>query len=205
MSLLKHNEPDSLLRRLSGLSDIEWSWLVETAEINTIESKIGSPFINELVNLLIERDEPNFTAIKKTLGITDRDNTYSNWQHIYQRLYRYLCPEELRAGCEHTAIPSPVLFYHIDSKEFMWSAEFKLTGYAPSALLELAYAKVNDKLLINVYGRSRIDSVTVSNYNTGDCYDFYPSEEGASFGKLMYILKSEILRNIKADKKVTKE
>ena len=68
---LNHNKPESMLRRISGLSDIEWNILV-------IETELGlhlnnTSFLLELIRFCLT--QPKFGYILKLLGISPR-NTF---------------------------------------------------------------------------------------------------------------------------------
>jgi hypothetical protein len=192
---LKHNMPESCIRRPSGLTDDEWDWLIEKATTNLFENK-ESCFMLEMVKLLLsEKDNKPFMSILKSIGIdTKKDLMCQNWGHSAFRFFRHLCPEDYRNAINHSGLKFAMLEFY-QNLTFEWISVNEITVAMENYLFDVVNAKIGDTLTIVARGFNDIETITIQNGN--ESFLYYEKGVSTGFGDMMYVLKQAIIQNKK--------
>lgn len=192
---LKHNMPESCIRRPSGLTDDEWDWLIEKATTNLFENK-ESCFMLEMVKLLLsEKDNKPFMSILKSIGIdTKKDLMCQNWGHSSYRFFRHLCAENYRNAINHSGLKFATLEFY-QNLTFEWISVNEITVAMENYLFDAVNAKIGDTLTIVARGFNDIETITIQNGN--ESFLYYEKGVSTGFGDMMYALKQAIIQNKK--------
>ena len=186
---LNHNKPESMLRRISGLSDIEWNILVTETELGLHLN--NTSFLLELIRFCLT--QPKFGYILKLLGISPR-NTFeqviseTNMEHTQFRFYRHFCPENIRNGISHAGLPFAKLVNNGNSYQWISTVNFDYDGLVE----ELNNAGFVGGMPITVFlsGINDINTIEMKQGNVS--YLFYNRLERSNFGNKMWKLKNMI-------------
>lgn len=185
---LKHNSPDSLIRRPSGLKDAEWDSIVDES-LARLEANPGSAFMREFANVAIDRGDKH---LLKLLGIDKVP--YQNWEHTAYRFFRHFCPENFRNALNHSGMPFGRLV-QVTATEFLWISEKTFNVVELTPLLESAGIEIDDNISVSASGKSDVENIVIV-INGGDrIWEYYTNGVTKSFGDTMYLLKKSIIAN----------
>jgi len=192
---LKHNMPESCIRRPSGLTDDEWDWLIEQTTMSLFTNK-ESCFMLEMVKLLLtEKDNKPFMSILKSIGIdTKKDLMLQNWEHSAFRFFRHLCAEDYRNAINHSGLKFATLEFY-QNLTFEWISVNEITVAMKNDLFDVVNAKIGDTLTIVARGFNDIETITIQHGN--ESFLYYEKGVSSGFGDMMYALKQAIIQNKK--------
>ncbi len=199
MSLLKHNEPDSMIRRPPGICDSEWNWLVTETIKQALASEEPTSFLQEMVRLITNGENLNEEvkeSILDSLGIK-QGSSIQNWEHASFRFFRHFCPENMRNALNHSLMPFARLVVCHDGKhhtEFKWLSEKSFELRNPTELTTSINASVGDELVVVAWGHANVESIRIYIAN-GESLEYYCKGRSKSFGDMMYALKKTLIAN----------
>jgi len=194
MSLLRHNEMDSLVRRPSGINDDEWNAMIEES-INLTVANQTSFFYEMALFCIKDKSKPIYENILKLFGISKSTKeeflTKTNMEHFMFRGFRHFCPEDFRNAINHAGMPFARLV--CDKDGFRWESKLEFKCISITELLLSIGAKLDDTVSVIATGRNDVESVKISCKN--DSLEYYSKGVTKSFGNTMYLLKRTIIEN----------
>jgi len=194
---LKHNEPDSGIRRPNGLTDKEWDKLITITVKRVCQSKTSTSFMREMVKILLSfKNKKPYSSILKSLGIDNRkDVLLQNWEHTTLRFFRFFCPEDYRNAIGHSGLKFATLEFK--DGRFVWISEIEVVILKESDnnIFNFVNAKIGDKVSIIAEGLSDVETVTIKKGN--EVFQYYEKGRSKAFGDTMYMLKRAIIENKK--------
>ena len=192
---LRHNMPDSCIRRPSGLTDDEWDWLIEQTTMNLFENKESCVMLEMVKLLLSEKDNEPFMSILKSIGIdTKKDLMLQNWEHSAFRFFRHMCAEDYRNAINHSGLKFATLEFY-QNLTFEWISVNEITVAMENDLFDAVNAKIGDTLTIVARGFNDIETITIQHGD--ESFLYYEKGVSTGFGDIMYTLKQTIIKNKK--------
>jgi len=197
MSLLRHNEVNSLIRRPSGINDDDWNVMIKKSIKLTVANQTS--FFYEMALFCIEnKNKPIFENILKLFGISDvtkeKFMTRTNMEHFLYRGFRHFCPENFRNALNHSGMPFGRLA-QVTATEFLWISEKTFNVVELTPLLESAGIEIDDNISVSASGKSDVENIVIV-INGGDrIWEYYVNGVTKSFGDTMYLLKKSIIAN----------
>ena len=185
---LNHNSPESLIRRPSGLTDVEWDFLIEQSimRFEKATGQEGNSFLRRFIEVVLESRE-TYKHIVKILSITN-GIVEQEWEHVKYKFFRHFCPEDFRSALNHGGMPYASLETTI-LQGFLWFSTKWLTIIKQTPLLESFNIKLGARILIAASGKNDVEYI----YINGQPY--YIKTETGKFGDRMYELKRTIILN----------
>jgi hypothetical protein len=196
MSLLRHNEMDSLVRRPSGINDDEWNAMIEES-INLTVANQTSFFYEMALFCIKNKSKPIYENILKLFGISKATKeeflTKTNMEHFMFRGFRHFCPEDYRNAMNHSGLKFATLEFK--NGRFVWVSAMEIHVYKETEIFSLVNAKIGDKVSIVAEGLSDVDTVTLT--SGSNSFQYYEKGRSKAFGDTMYMLKQAIIQNKK--------
>ncbi len=194
MSLLRHNEMDSLVRRPSGINDDEWNAMIEES-INLTVANQTSFFYEMALFCIKNKSKPIYENILKLFGISKATKeeflTKTNMEHFMFRGFRHFCPEDYRNAMNHSGLKFATLEFK--NGRFVWVSAMEIHVYKETEIFSLVNAKIGDKVSIVAEGLSDVDTVTIT--SGSNSFQYYEKGRSKAFGDTMYLLKKSIIAN----------
>jgi hypothetical protein len=192
---LKHNMPESCIRRPSGLTDDEWDWLIEQTTTNLFANKESCVMLEMVKLLLSKKDNKPFVSILKSIGVdTKKDLMLQNWQHSMFRFFRHMCAEDYRNAINHSGLKFATLEFY-QNLTFEWISVNQITVAKEHEIFDAVNAKIGDTLMIVARGFNDIETITIQYGN--ESFLYYEKGVSSGFGDMMYALKQAIIQNKK--------
>lgn len=197
MSLLRHNQVDSLVRRPSGINDDEWNAMIEES-INLTVANQTSFFYEMALFCIKNKSKPIYKNILKLFDISkvtkEEFLTKTNMEHFMYRGFRHFCPENFRNALNHSGMPFGRLV-QVTATEFLWISEKTFNVVELTPLLESAGIEIDDNISVSASGKSDVENIVIV-INGGDrIWEYYTNGVTKSFGDTMYLLKKSIIAN----------
>lgn len=196
MSLLRHNQMDSLVRRPSGINDDEWNAMIEES-INLTVANQTSFFYEMALFCIKNKSKPIYENILKLFGISKATKeeflTKTNMEHFMFRGFRHFCPEDYRNAMNHSGLKFATLEFK--NGRFVWVSAMEIHVYKETEIFSLVNAKIGDKVSIVVKGLSDVDTVTLT--SGSNSFQYYEKGRSKAFGDTMYMLKQSVIQNKK--------
>jgi len=197
MSLLRHNQMDSLVRRPSGINDDEWNAMIEES-INLTVANQTSFFYEMALFCIKNKSKPIYENILKLFGISKATKeeflTKTNMEHFMFRGFRHFCPEDYRNAINHSGLKFAMLEFY-QNLTFEWISVNEITVAMENYLFDVVNAKIGDTLTIVARGFNDIETITIQNGN--ESFLYYEKGVSTGFGDMMYVLKQAIIQNKK--------
>lgn len=200
MSLLRHNQIDSLVRRPSGINDDEWNAMIEES-INLTVANQTSFFYEMALFCIKNKSKQIYENILELFGISEATKeefiTKTNMEHFMFRGFRHFCPENMRNALNHSLMPFARLVACHDGKhhtEFKWLSEKSFELRNPTELTASINASVGDEVVVVAWGHADVESIRIYVTN-GESLEYYCKGRSKSFGNIMYKLKKTMLAN----------
>jgi hypothetical protein len=189
---LNHNKPNSMLRRIAGLSDAQWNSMIINVDIGVELNKTS--FMIELIRFCVEKPEYHF--ILKLLGIKtnvpfEKLICETNFEHTNFRFFRHFCPEEIRNGIYTTGLSFATLVRL--EKGYLWTAVKTIELWHQDSFLLLHGFNLDDEIQIIVSGINHIDTIVIMSEEKQ--YVHYLRKLKHKFGDKMWQLKNLIYKN----------
>lgn len=187
---LNHNKPNSMLRRIPGLSDAEWSSMVINVDIGVELNKTS--FMVELIRFCL--DKPNYHFVLHMIGVrTDipfgQLISETNFDHANFRFFRHFCPENIRNGLHHSALPFAKLV-KTSSGKYIWISVLRLV--LRNNVNFLTNFSVGDELDVILSGINNVDTIEIKKDEISILHYIRGKHH---FGEKMWQLKQLIYKN----------